>query len=119
MAARVQAKCGLVFAVLLNRLSSNTMPDAWRPERFRGRRVTVRVSRDGPDITSPGALIAALKDRIGASIDMGIVSRITSFGKGAALYESSAAAAAAAAAVSSPRIPAAPPSRAQLCSEHA
>eukprot|EP00892_Ulva_mutabilis_P000379 jgi/Ulvmu1/10341/UM061_0024.1 len=82
-----QAKCGLVFAVLLNRLSSNTMPDAWRPQQFKGRSTTVRVSRDGPDITTPGGLINAIDASMGASIDMGIVTRTTSFGKGFALHQ--------------------------------
>lgn len=43
----VQAKCGLVFAVLLNRLSANMVPYSWRPHDLRGARTTLQLSASG------------------------------------------------------------------------
>ena len=78
----VQVKCGLVFAVLLNRLSANTMPDTWKPQAWRGRSTSVKVTAKGPTMTSPGELMRAITDELGAHVQMKVVSRVTSFGQG-------------------------------------
>lgn len=78
----MQVKCGLVFAVLLNRLSANTMPDKWKPAAWRGRYTSVKLTAKGPSITSPGGLMRAITDDLGAHVQMKVVNRITSFGQG-------------------------------------
>jgi hypothetical protein len=75
-------KCGLVFAVLLNRLSANTMPASWKPQTLRGHTTTVKLTTKSPAITSPGELIRALSDELKAHVQMKVVSRVTSFGQG-------------------------------------
>lgn len=82
----VQVKCGLVFAVLLNRLSANTMPDTWKPQAWRGRTTSVKVSAKSPTITSPGGLMRAITDELGAHVQMKVVNRVTSFGQGPSLH---------------------------------
>lgn len=74
--------CGQAFAVMLNRLSSNMMPDAWKPEEWRTLAGTVQLTADSPRMSTPGELIAALKHNLGADVQMQIVTRLTSFGKG-------------------------------------
>jgi hypothetical protein len=78
----VQVVCGHAFAVMLNRLSANMMPDAWKPEQWRDMEGTVQLTADSPRMTTPGELIAAIKNNLGATVEMQIVTRITSFGKG-------------------------------------
>eukprot|EP00892_Ulva_mutabilis_P003573 jgi/Ulvmu1/1588/UM111_0016.1 len=82
-----QAKWGQVFALLLNRLSANVLPAAWRPEGSRGRRAAVRLCADGPEIRTPGGLIASLCDAEGSDVFMRIVSRTTGFSKGFAVKQ--------------------------------
>ena len=79
----VQVRCGHAFAVMLNRLSSNLMPDAWKPEEWRTMEGTVQLTDGSPRMSTPGELIAALQHNLGAAVQMQIVSRLTSFGKGA------------------------------------
>lgn len=83
----VQVKCGLVFAVLLNRLSANTMPETWKPKAWRGRTTSVKVTAKGPVMTSPGELMRAITDELGAHVQMKVVNRVTSFGQGMSLKQ--------------------------------
>ena len=58
------------------------MPDAWKPEEWRTLAGTVQLTADSPRMSTPGELIAALKHNLGADVQMQIVTRLTSFGKG-------------------------------------
>lgn len=44
---------------------------------------TVQLTADSPRMSTPGELVAALKHNLGADIVLQIVTRLTSFGKGA------------------------------------
>jgi hypothetical protein len=78
----MQVKCGHIFAMLLNRLSANMLPDAWKPPQWQGRKHTVQLTAGGASISSPGDLLKALTDEMHAQVTMAVVSRITSFGAG-------------------------------------
>lgn len=80
----VQMRCSTILAMLFNRLAANALPDSWRPD---GRiEVTkVRMTRDGPALTTPQDLLAALLEPAGTELHMQIVSRVTGLGAGAPL----------------------------------
>lgn len=78
----LQVRCGQVFAVILNRLSANMMPDHWKPKEWCDMEATVQLTQSTPRIHTPGELVRSLVEDFGASVDMRIVTRITSFGKG-------------------------------------
>lgn len=77
----LQDRASQIFAMLLNKLATNALPDEWRPEG-RKLKACVRLSPDGPPLRTPEALLQAMIDE-GAEIDMRVVSRITGFGLGA------------------------------------
>lgn len=82
--AALQDKCGQVFALLLNRLSANVLPDTWRPAGWQGRRTTVRLAAGASEIATPGGLLRALCGESGADVYMQTVSRVTGFSRGMA-----------------------------------
>lgn len=81
--AVLQDKCGEMFALLLNRLGANLLPESWRPDTWKGRQASVQLQPGGPEITTPGGLVAALCALPGVDFFMQIVSRVTGFSQGA------------------------------------
>lgn len=74
----------MIIAMLLNRLSANSLPEDWRPEGHSDK-TTVRLTSTGAALTKPEHLLEAMMDELGAQVQMGIVTRITGFGYGALL----------------------------------
>ena len=80
----MQARSNQVLANYLNALTGNYVPKQWRHAES-GTFKTYKLTPTGADIRTPGALITALREELGAEVDMQVVSRITTFGMGAKL----------------------------------
>ena len=81
----VQARCSVILSILLNRLAANSLPESWRPSGHPDL-ATVKMAPEGEALCTPEALVAALVEEWDATVDMQVVSRITSFGLGASMH---------------------------------